>query len=119
MGYFPGLVFRLDPQLSDRLRMAALAQQRPPTALAAELLRRGLERETRRERAEAALAILTPREREVARLTVVGHTNQEIARRLVISPETVKTHMRNLLAKFSLSSKAELRLRLQDLDKQP
>lgn len=118
-GYFHELVFRLDPQLSDRLRLTAYARHRTPSALAAELLKRGLEREALRERAESALAILTPREREVARLAVVGHTNQEIARALVISPETVKTHMRNLLAKFGLGSKAELRLRLQELDQAP
>lgn len=114
--YLPGLVFRLGPQLSDRLRLAAFARRRTPTAMATELLQRGLERESQRQRAEAALAILTPREREVARLAVGGHTNREIGQALVISPETVKTHMRNLLGKFGLSSKSELRIQLRDLD---
>ncbi len=118
-GYFPQLVFRLGPQLSDRLRLAAYARKRTPTALAAELLDRGLEREHLRARAEAALEVLTPREREVARLTVRGYTNRQIAQALVISPETVKTHLRNLLGKFGLPSKAELRLHLQELDQRP
>lgn len=117
-GYFPQLVFRLGPQLSDRLRLAAYARKRTPTALAAELLDRGLERERLRARAEEALEVLTPREREVARLTVRGYTNREIAQALVISPETVKTHLRNLLGKFALPSKTELRLHLQELDQQ-
>jgi DNA-binding CsgD family transcriptional regulator len=34
---------------------------------------------------------------------------------LVISPETVKTHVRHVLEKFNVRSKAELRLQLLDL----
>lgn len=119
LGYLPQLVFRLDPQLSDRLRLAAYLRRRSPNAMATELLRRGLEREAARQRAEAALAILTPRERQVAQLALDGQTNREIARTLVISTETVKTHLRNLLGKFGLRSKAELRLRLKELDQKP
>ncbi len=119
MSYFQGLVFRLDPQLADRLRLAAYLRRRSPTALAAELVQRGLEREAARQRAEAALSVLTPRERQVAKLALDGHTNREIAGALVISPETVKSHLRNLLGKFGLQSKAELRLQLRELDQDP
>jgi len=59
-------------------------------------------------------SILTPRERQVAMLvcqpTMRGSvTNREIASTLSISPETVKIHVRNVLSKFNLHSKAELR----------
>ena len=53
---------------------------------------------------------LTPREREIALLASQGYTNKEIAEQLVIAPDTVKTHMRNILTKLGLHSKAELRL---------
>jgi DNA-binding CsgD family transcriptional regulator len=33
----------------------------------------------------------------------------------VISPETVKTHIRHVLERFNVASKADLRLRLLDL----
>jgi DNA-binding CsgD family transcriptional regulator len=79
------------------------------------LLARGLEQEALRAQAETTLSILTPREQEVAWLTARGHTNQQIAETLVISPETVKTHVRHVLDKFRVRSKADLRLLLLDL----
>ena len=55
---------------------------------------------------------LSPREKQVALLAARNLTNKGIAYNLTISPETVKTHVRNILNKFSLSSKADLRLAL-------
>ncbi len=53
--------------------------------------------------------LLTPREREIAALICTSHTNGEIARRLNISIATVKTHIRNILRKFNLNGKEQLR----------
>ena len=105
--------------LARRLWHLARANGEPPETLAADLLRRGLEQEGRRKRAEASLAALTPRQREVARLAASGQTNRQIARQLWLSPETVKTHLRRALEHFDVHSKAELRLRLADLDAPP
>lgn len=49
-----------------------------------------------------ALASLTPRERDVLRMMAKGQANSEIARDLVVSLATVKTHVRNVLAKLHL-----------------
>jgi DNA-binding NarL/FixJ family response regulator len=43
---------------------------------------------------------LTQRELEILRLVTAGDTNHEIAAKLQISIHTVKTHMRNILAKL-------------------
>ena len=51
---------------------------------------------------------LTPRENEVLRLLTVGKCNKEIAAAMSISPRTVKFHMTNLLAKFSVTTCLEL-----------
>ena len=59
---------------------------------------------------------LSPREKQVAGFVCLGYTNKEIAQRLSISPETVKTHIRNVLIKFNLGSRSELRLSLHDWD---
>jgi DNA-binding CsgD family transcriptional regulator len=52
---------------------------------------------------------LTPREKEVAALACLGYTNQEMATLMVISPNTVKTHIRHVLRKFKVNNKSELR----------
>ncbi|MCC6604739.1 MAG: hypothetical protein IT327_16135 [Anaerolineae bacterium] len=59
---------------------------------------------------------LTEREKETAALTCLGYTNHEIAHKMVISPNTVKTHLRNILSKFHVNSKAELQLLLASWD---
>src|SRR5512133_3688835 len=44
---------------------------------------------------------LSPRERDVVALVCLGYTNKEIGGRLNISPQTVKSHLRNVLIKFN------------------
>jgi len=51
---------------------------------------------------------LTPRQRQVAELVSRGFTNQQIAERLTISPETVRTHVRQVLRLLGLRRKSEL-----------
>ncbi|MCC6211294.1 MAG: response regulator [Burkholderiales bacterium] len=53
------------------------------------------------------LESLTAREREILRCLAQGMTNKTIARALEISPETVKLHVRRILAKLKLSSRVE------------
>jgi two-component system, NarL family, response regulator LiaR len=48
------------------------------------------------------VAALSEREREVLRRWALGHTNREIAEEMMVSPETVKTHVGNILAKLHL-----------------
>lgn len=59
---------------------------------------------------------LTPREQEVAALVCLGHTNRQAAARLGISPETVKYHLHNVLAKYGLNSRSQLRQALKEWD---
>jgi RNA polymerase sigma factor (sigma-70 family) len=105
------LLLHLNGDLCARLCRAAEALDQTPEALAGDLLQRGLEQEALRTRSELLLGRLTPRQQEVVRLTLRGHTNRQIADRLVISPETVKTHVRHALEKLGMRSKTELRMR--------
>ena len=50
---------------------------------------------------------LTPREREVLQLVAQGGTNKEIASQLFIAKNTVKNHLRNILAKLHLQNRVQ------------
>jgi DNA-binding NarL/FixJ family response regulator len=54
------------------------------------------------------LPILTSREKEVLALIAEGMTNNEIAEKLFISPLTVDSHRKNLLAKFGVKNTAAM-----------
>jgi two-component system, NarL family, response regulator LiaR len=50
---------------------------------------------------------LSEREQEVLRQLALGHTNREIAETMMVSPETVKTHVGNILAKLHLAHRTQ------------
>ncbi|WP_232050885.1 helix-turn-helix domain-containing protein [Arabiibacter massiliensis] len=62
----------------------------------------------------AALYQLSPREKEVFALWVTGHGSKYIQERFVISPATVKTHVRHIYEKCDVHNRAELMRKLED-----
>ena len=58
--------------------------------------------------ADGAVASLTTREREVCTLLATGLSGEEIAERLFLSPETVRTHIRNAMQRLGVKTRAQL-----------
>lgn len=97
-----------DPQLLlDAIRAAARGRTLLDATVANALLHE-LTREQARERTgERMGAALTEREQEVLRQLARGRTNHEIAEALVVSDETVKTHVGNILSKLQLAHRTQ------------
>jgi DNA-binding NarL/FixJ family response regulator len=79
----------LSPRVTRRL-ITEFARLRPTTPVTPEALRE-----------------LTPREAEVLRLVAEGLSNAEIAERLVLSEETIKTHVGHVFAKLGVRDRAQ------------
>ena len=63
----------------------------------------------------AASPTLSGRLADVAQLLGEGLTNKQIARELAISPETVKTHVAQLLAVLNAANRAEIAVKARSL----
>jgi DNA-binding NarL/FixJ family response regulator len=77
-----------------------------PSTLARILHQVTKERQEQRE-VLARFATLSEREREILRHVAEGKRNDDIAATLFISPQTVQTHVRNVLGKLEVHSKLE------------
>lgn len=101
--------FALEQPLSEAVLALAEQQQRPPEQIAAELLASGLVQHDRQSQAWQRWQALSTREQQVAALVCQGYTSRQIAARLKIAEETARTHVRNILRRFNLHSRSELR----------
>ncbi|MFB3737386.1 MAG: response regulator [Candidatus Velamenicoccus archaeovorus] len=104
-----GYVSKTSPvdELLEVTRAVHLGETLVPQRMLGDLLGRLLQR--RREQSEALrrISLLTRREREVLGLLVKGAGTEAIARALVISPQTARTHIQNILAKLGVHSRLE------------
>jgi DNA-binding NarL/FixJ family response regulator len=78
-----------------------------PSRMLGSLLRQLVGRRRDHDLALHRVANLTRREREVLAQLALGADNEAIAQRLVISPETARTHVQNVLGKLGVHSRLE------------
>jgi DNA-binding CsgD family transcriptional regulator len=109
-------VIHLDQPTLSELQNLAEQENRPKEVVAADLLVFALVQRGAAETKLRRWQELSPREREVTALLCLYYTNSQIANRLSVSIPTVKTHVRNILRKFGLSRRADLRLVLAEWD---
>jgi two-component system nitrate/nitrite response regulator NarL len=88
----------------DAVRRAARGETVVAPAMTAQLVNLV---DAKRNTPESLLNQLTGREREILQHLARGESNKAIARALHISQETVKLHVRHVLAKLNLSSRVE------------
>jgi two-component system nitrate/nitrite response regulator NarL len=88
----------------DAVRRAARGETVVAPAMTAQLVNLV---DAKRNTPESLLNQLTGREREILQHLARGESNKAIARALNISQETVKLHVRHVLAKLNLSSRVE------------
>jgi DNA-binding NarL/FixJ family response regulator len=91
-------------QLFDLLGGVVHGEAAMTREMASRLLKGVARRTADPERGEEAL---TERELAVLRLVAIGSSNQEIAERLMISVNTVKSHIRNILDKLQLENRTQ------------
>lgn len=78
-----------------------------PARMLGSLLERLIHRRQEHDEAMRRLSRLTSREREVLNLLAQGGDNDSIAQTLVISPQTARTHIQNVLVKLGVHSRLE------------
>ena len=83
----------LRKELLDTIRAVHAGQRRLPPEIAAEIAE------------HATDDALTPRELDVLRLIAGGNANKEIAAQLSLTEETVKGHVKNILAKLGANDR--------------
>ena len=111
-----GRLFALDEHLHSALEDLAEQEKRPAEDLQADLLATAMAHRHANGDLWKRWQLLSPREQQVGALACLGYTNRQMAARLGVAEATVKTHIKNMLLKFDLHGKVELRMMLGEWD---
>jgi DNA-binding NarL/FixJ family response regulator len=93
--------------LVDAVRALGRGESVVPPTMLGKLIDRLLHRRREQDDAFRRLAQLSRREREVLALLAAGCDNNAIAQTLIISPQTARTHIQNVLKKLRVHSRLE------------
>jgi DNA-binding NarL/FixJ family response regulator len=94
-------------KLIEAMRAVLRGETIVPPAMLGDLLSQLVQSKERQNEVLRRISRLTRREREVLALLVEGADNDLVAQRLVISPETARTHIQNILSKLDVHSRLE------------
>ena len=93
--------------LLDAVRRVGRGEAVVPPRMLGTLLRSLIQRNRRDDRAVELFMRLTRREREVLTLLADGCDGDAVAKALVISPQTARTHIQNVIQKLEVHSRLE------------
>lgn len=93
--------------LAKSVRAVHRGETAIPRSMVGSLIWRLLKRREEQDEAHVLISRLTPRELEVLTLLAEGANNDVIAQELVISPQTARTHVHNVLQKLNVHSRLE------------
>ncbi len=108
--------YKVSESMQVTLTTLAQYEGRPEDELIQDLVAAGLTQYYESEDIWRKWRSLSPREQDVAALACLGFTNREIAARLHIAPDTVKSRLHNVLRKFNIHKRTDLRLMLVNWD---
>ncbi len=108
--------FAWDGELLVSLERLARYRGSTPREAAAEMLARELREVEMERRTRKKWQALTEREQQVATLVCKQLRTNQIAARLQIAPETVRSHVHNILTKLGLPNRVALRQLLGEPD---
>jgi DNA-binding NarL/FixJ family response regulator len=94
-------------RLFEAVRVVAAGEALLAPAVTRKLIGEFTRLRTRTAAPGPALAPLTPRETDVLKLVAEGLSNTEIAARLIVTEETVKTHVSHMLSKLGLRDRTQ------------
>ena len=106
--------YALDDRSCSLLESLAIREQRPAEEVHAEILADAVEKRNTQDALMNCWDFLSPREKDVTALTCLWYTNRQIASKLHVSPDTVKGYVRQVLVKFRVHSKEELKILLSN-----
>jgi LuxR family transcriptional regulator, regulator of acetate metabolism len=108
--------YTLDEPLPRLLTDLAVQENRTTEEVQADVLAVGLTQVHKSQELMRLWDTLSRREQDVTAWACLGYTNRQIAARLGISTDTVKSYLQNVMYKFNLHSKTDLRLIFAGLD---
>ena len=92
-------------EITDAIRRVHAGEALLSVRETIELLRFSSQQRDQDHAVHAVIARLTPREREILQALAYGMSDREIAQQLFLSPQTVRTHMVNVLRKLEVNSR--------------
>ena len=108
--------YHVDLDMAAYLQDLATEQDSDPEQVAKDIFAKGIVSHFQNDHLHQIWEQLTPREREVTALVCLGYTNNEISKKLMISPNTVKSHISHAMSKFGAAKRAEIQRLLRNWD---